>query len=296
MKSLIVAMLLLGASSPALAQDLPVRLRDGATWTITAEHTRMGEGLGPAQNWGSTTVKRLTWHVGTKDTPATITVTPVSSVAMPGSPREVAGSRSLAIPATLAVDGVLTPGPVLNKDEVRAEFARLIPDDPIKSDALVDAATKVMIAAELRVVSYGQGLPFKGRKVISSDIEIANSIGGPPMRATQMASLESFDRKAGRAVVLWQQVQDPEAFKASTTGMLLAMGKDKFSAEDIEKARASFAAISMQSEMTCRHEIDLATGLAVKVECLTTSLMTQQNKKQTTKEHWTITQTLPGAS
>jgi hypothetical protein len=249
--------------------------------------------MGQAQNWGLTTVKRLTWHAGAKDQPATLTVTPVSSTAAPGSPPEVATARSFAIPATLVVDEGLTPGPVVNKDEVRAAFSKLIPDATKIPAAMIDASTRAMIASELVVVSHAQGLTLKQGKTISADIDMPNPIGGPPMRAVETARLDSFDKKAGRAVVQWRQVLDPAAFKASTMGMLLAMTKNKLSPEKIEEARAAFADAAMQNETVCHHEIDLPTGLAVKVECNLTSLTTVQGKTQRVTEHWAVAQTLP---
>lgn len=293
MKRISVAILLACAASPAMAQELPVTLKDGATWTITAEHTRSGEGLGPMHNWGVATVKRLTWHAGDKNRPATLTVVPVSAKALPGSPAEIATARSLAIPATLAVDEGLVPGPVLNRDEVRAEFARIAPGAAGASAAIIDASTKAMIASELGMTSHAQALPLKIGQPISAEIDMPNPLGGPPLRGVESASLESLDRGSGRAVVMWRQVLDPAAFKASVRGMLAAMAKGKLSPEKIEEARKAFADASTESQTVCRHEVDIHTGLAVKTECDMTMATTMQGKTQRVSEHWTVTQSPP---
>ena len=293
MKSILISILLTSLGASAFAADLPVKLRDGASWTISAEHTRSAEGDAQSQNWGLKTVKRLTWHAGGKAGLGTLVVTPVSAEALPGSPPEVAQARSFPITATVAVDDALMPGPVLNRDEVRAAFIKLLPEAATQSSAVVDASAKAMIASELTMVSRAQGLSLEPGKTLSADGEMANPLGRVPMRAVETAKLESLDKKSGRAVVQWRQALDPEAFKASSEAMLLNMGKDKISPEKLAEARAVFASASMQTETTCRHEIDIRTGLAAAVECRASSTITVQGKTQHVEEHWLITQTKP---
>lgn len=292
MKPVVVTALLVSCAMPAFAQTERVTLKDGATWIITAEHTRTGD-IGQAPNWGLVTVKRLTWHAGGKGRIDTLTVTPISSKALPGSPVEVATARSLAIPATLEVDESLTPGPVLNAEAARAEVVKLAPSAASGPASVLDAAAKAMIASELMMTSHGQGLPLKVGKTVSAGAEMPNPLGGPPMRAVESATLDSFDAKAGRAAVTWRQVLDPAAFKASTEAMLLSMAKGKLSPEKIAEVRAAFAGASMQSQTTCRHQIALPSGLAIKSECDMTLATTLQGKTQHVAEHWTITQSLP---
>jgi hypothetical protein len=289
-----IAILFACCAAPAAGQDLPVRLADGATWTITAEHSRSTDGGARAQNWSLTTVKRLTWRAGRKKGPATLTVTPVSAIAGPGSPPEVATGRSLAIPATLEVDESLTPGAVVNRDQVRAEFVRLVPNASAASAEMIDASTKAMIASEVATVSRAQGLALKLGEPLSAEIEMPNPLGGPPLRGVESAKLESFDKSTSRAVVNWRQALNPDSFKESTAGMLLAMAKGKVDPAKIEEARTAFATAAMQNETACRHEIDILSGLTLKAECDTTNVITMQGKTQRVVEHWLITQTLPG--
>ena len=294
MKHLIVAALLVGVASPAFAQDMPVKLRDGATWTITAEHTRVAN-FGQAPTWGLITVKRLTWNAGGKGQAGTLTVTPTSSKALPGSPVEIETARSLAIPATLAVDGSLKPGPALNKEAARAEVVKLAPsaaDDPV---SVLDAAARAMIASELVMTSHAQGLSLQPQRLRATVVAMPNPIGGPPRRATESASLESIDRESGRSVVIWRQVLDPAAFKASTEGMLVAMANGRLSPEKLQEAHVSLADASMQSQTTCRHDIDIPSGLAIRTVCDMTMATTLAGKTQRVAEHWTISQTLPEA-
>lgn len=290
------AILLACFVTPAVAQIAPIRLPDGATWTITAEHTRRAEGAGQAQNWSLTTVKRLTWHAGGNGKPNTLTVTPVSAVPGAGSSPEVAIGRSLAIPAVLVVDQSLTPGDVVNRDEVRAEFRRLVPSAPKDSTDLIDAATKAMIASELVIASRAQGLELQLKKPRSAEIGMPNPLGGQPLRATEIVQVEAVDIKNGRAVVKWRQALDPESFKASAAAILTTMAQGKVEPAKIEAARAAFATASMINETECFYEIDLPTGLARRGECFVDFAVNLSGKTQKASDHWVISQTMPGAS
>lgn len=289
-----IATLLVCCAMPAKAQDLPVRLADGASWTITAEHSRRAEGMGQAQNWSLTTVKRLTWHAGGKGKPDTLTVTPLSSVAGADSAPEVATARSLGIPATLVVDKSLAPREVVNRDETRAEFRRLVPNAPQDQANLIDSAIKAMIASELAMASRGQGFGLKLKQPLSSEGSLPNPLGGPAVRAIETAELAGFDGKHGRALIEWRQSVDPESFKASTAAILTSMAKDKVDPAKIEKARAAFSTASLTNETTCLYEIDIQTGLARRGDCVTKSAVSMQGKTQIVSEHWTLSQTEPG--
>jgi hypothetical protein len=284
------------AATPVVAEELPIHLKDGATWTITAEHAQAGEGLGPSHNWSLTTTKRLTWHRGAKGAPATLTVTPLSATAGPGSPAEVAQARSLGIPATLYVDEGLIPGPVLNREEARAEVAKLITSTKAPDPVMLDSAAKAMIASELIVASYAEGLGFGPDGTISAEVEMPNPLGGPAMRGKQTAVLDSIDAKAGRALVHWHQSLNPDSIQATAAAMAARMAKDKVQPEKIEAFKMAMASAKMSSESDCRHQVDVPSGLAVKVECTATSSVTMQGHTQVTTERWLITQTLPDKS
>ena len=295
MKSIIV-LICACLATPALAQDLPVSLSDGATWSITAEHTRSAEGMGPTRNWSLTTVKRFTWHAGGKGKPDTLTVTPVSAVPGAGSPPELAAARSLAIPATLVVDESLAPGDVVNRDEVRSEFLRIAPGAAKDFPDLVDVSSKAMIASELATASRGQGFGLKLKQPVSADISMPNALGGPAMRGVETVELAAFDKKSGRAVIKWRQALDPESFKESAQAMMLGMAKNKVDPAKIEEARVAFQTASMTNEADCLYEIDIRTGLALRGECDMDSAVTMQGKTQKVSERWVISQTLPGPS
>jgi hypothetical protein len=290
-------MILLAAftATPALAEEFPVRVPDGATWTITGEHSRKVEGDRP-QQWSLTTTKRLTWRAGRGGRPATLTVTPVSATPAPGSPPELARARSLSIPATLAVDENLAPQSIVNRDEVRAAFVSLVPKAANAPGEMIDASTMAMIASEIGTAARLQGLSLKLGETIKADGELPSPLSGAAIRTEETARLESYDPASHRAVVVWRETPDPASYRESLAATLQAMARDKVDPAKIEAARAAFAGMSMTGENTCRGEIDTATGLATNVECTLVQTVTDGDKIQRNTEHWTITQTSPEKS
>lgn len=292
----ILAALAAVVATPVAAAELPIHLRDGATWTITATHEQAGEGLGPSHNWSLTTTKRITWHQGAKGAPSTLTVTPLSATAGQGSPAEVTQARSLAIPATLYVDEALVPGPVVNRAQARAEVAKLITSTNDPDPAMLDAAAKAMIASELIVASYAEGLGFRPDGTISADVEMPNPLGGPAMHGTQTAVLVQMDAHTGHALVHWRQSLNPDSLQATAAAMIERMAKNKVEPGKIEAFKAAMASAKISSESDCQHQIDVPSGLAVKADCTSTTSVTLQGRTQTTTERWIITQTLPEKS
>lgn len=141
MKHLVAAAIVLAFPDVVQAESLPVRLKDGVIWTITATHVR--DATGPrAQKWTLTTVKTLAWSAPQRGRSARLTVTPVSATAGADSPPEVARARSLAVPATLGVDESLIPGAVVNVDAVRAASEEVLGRNIRGSEALADAAAR----------------------------------------------------------------------------------------------------------------------------------------------------------
>ena len=288
MKRLIVAAMLLGMPCAAQAESLPVRLKDGATWTITANHVR--EATGPrAQHWNLTTVKKLVWSAPQRGRSPRLAVIPVSATVSADSPPEVARARSLAVPATLEVDEVMTPGAVVNVDAVRAAFQEVLGRDIRGSEALADAAAKAMIATEVGWAARGQGGELDLGKAVESDGEVENPFGGAPIKVRDNYRLESYDLTAGRAVIVWRQTTDSVAFAKDLVAGLAARMK---SAKP-DEVQAALKDASGNLGSTCRHEIDIPTGLAVKVDCRSTNTITIQGETRGSTDTWTITQTLP---
>jgi len=284
--------MLFGTPCAVQAESLPVRLKDGATWTITATH--VGEATGPrALKWNLTTVKRLVWSAPQRGRNARLTVIPVSATVSADSPPELARARSLAVSATLEVDEVLTPGALVNVDAVRAAFQEVLGRDIRGSEALADAAAKAMIATEVGWAARGQGGELDPGKTVESDGEVENPFGGAPIKVRDNYRLESYDRTAGRAVIVWRQSADSAAFARDLVAGLEARMKSATPGLKPDEVQAALKDVSGNLESTCRHEIDIPTGLAVKVDCRRINTITFQGETRGSTDTWTITQTLP---
>jgi hypothetical protein len=293
MRSL-VAIAALIASSPALALDMPLKLEDGATWTITAEHTHSKTDAGKQQAWTLKTVKQLTWSAPKNGKPGRVLVTPLSATPAEGSPPELAKARSFPIPALLDVDDTLAPATIVNVVEVRAAFAGVVGGDIKGREEMADAAAMAMIASELSHASRSQGGELAPGEAASYDDELPNPFGGPPIKAQGVYALESHDAAGGRAVVTWRQSLDPASFRASLAERLAEVIKDEPARR--AEAEAAFSQMDVRRDDTCRHEIDLATGLAIKAQCSLTNKVTAGGRLVESVDRWTITQTLPKGS
>lgn len=288
MKRLIALILL--AAGPAAAEELPVRLSDGATWTMTVEHARERESDGVHKATTSTTVTRLVWH------DRTLTVHPVSAIARSGTTE--GNIPAIGIPIVLSVDEALTPVEIRNETEVRAAveaiIALVLPDAKQRGDvtnvmpSLVDTTMSAMATANLTRAALGQGTSLDMGKTTAYEDSLPNPLGGPPIVSKASFKLEAYDQQAGRAVVSWRQTLDPDSVRASVTIALTKVAPDK-----VDEARAAYATMKIEREDACRHEIDIPTGLAVKVVCTTETVMDVAGQAGRNSDRWTITQTLP---
>ena len=292
MKGLVIAAIALVLPAAVQAESLPVRLKDGATWAISGTHVRDGVGA-RAQKWTLKTVKTLVWSAPKTGQGARLTVNPVSATVGPDSPPEVPRARSLGIPAVVEVDDALNPGAAVNVDEVRAAFQEVLGRDIRGSEALADAAAHAMIASELAWAARGQGGELALGKTIETDGVVENPIGGPPIKVRDSYRLESYDATAGRAVIIWRQAADSAAFAKDIVASMAERMKSTTPSLKPEAIQAALRGASGTLESNCRHEIDLATGLALRADCRTTNAITIQGETRGTTDTWTITQTLP---
>jgi hypothetical protein len=267
----------LAAAAPADAEDLPVRLKDGATWSISAEHVRSETRNGARQGWTLNTVKQLRWTQGA-DGGGRLTVRPISAEADGGSPAGLAQARSLAAPATLQVAEDLSPLSIVNLAEVRAAFAEVVGQDIRGREALADQAAMAMIASELSRAAAGQGSALERVKPLVGEDETPNPFGGPPLLTHVTYTLDSYDAAAGRARVSWRRVLDADDLKRKLSAVM---------------ASANMETLSLEISEACTHEIDIPTGLAVTTNCSSETKASDGVRQDTASDRWTITQSLP---
>lgn len=291
-------LLLASLATPAAAQSLPVKVSDGASWTMSVEQSRETKRGGQRQAWSFVTTKELTLQ-GDR-----LTIVPVSVKAEPGLSEQAAAGRSLPVAVVLTVDETLAPLEVVNAPEVRAAVEAMIarsagPEQTAAvnsvAPAMLDATVEVMAKSDLSRAALGQGADLKLGVAAAYEDHLPNPLGGPPILSKASFTLETYDRKTGRAVIAWRQQLDPKSTQESLSLALNALTA-KVAPERVAEARAAFAKMTVTRDDACRHEIDIPTGLAVRVEC--SSLMVSGIGEETAQvtDRWTITQTLPQTS
>jgi hypothetical protein len=287
------------AASPALAQPLPVNLDDGAAWTMTVERSR--EGDAPAQAVTVKSSSALTWKKVGEAGELTTEITSTDAGAA-----EIAGALGLAHrPVRAAVDPALAPERIENWDEVREGLTKAMAKAVAgpKAAEAVEVATGVfaklsaeeaaqVILRDQALAAISQGLDLELGQPVDYDDLLPNPLGGPPIKSQGRFELVSYDAAKGRAVVTWRQAFD----QASATSSLLAAAEAllaQASPDQVDKLRATFQGAALDRLDTCRHEIDIPTGLAVRAACDTTIDITLQGETARNVDRWTITQSLP---
>lgn len=297
---LALAALLLGAT-PALAQPLPVKLADGATWTMTVERVRERQrGDQPVQRASVKTSAALTWtKAGDK---GRVTTRILSAEADSARTPEIASALGLDRPVKTAVDEALVPGRIENWDEVRegllAAIGKLVPE-PQAADAArgvfvnlsADQAAQIILRDQT-LAAIGQGSDLELGKPVEYDDRLPNPLGGPPIESTGRFELASYDAAKGQAVVTWRQAFDRASATRSIAAALEALIA-RAAPDQVDKLKAAFKDAKVDRTDTCRHEIDIATGLAARAVCDTTIEINVQGEAGRNVDRWTITQSLP---
>lgn len=293
----VAGLMLAFVTTAAMAEPIPVRLKDGATWMISVEHGRKTDRADKTEAWSVTTVSRVTWKAGAKGA-GRLTVTPVSTTPGAGSPPEIAAAATLETPVVVEVDEALTPGRVLNMAELRTSFAAMLKamDAPANSSsplpALTDASIMAMATQDLARLALVQGSDLEVGKEVKYEDDVPNPLGGPPIHSLGAFRLESLDRKAARAVIDWRQEFDPQsasrAVVAFVERMMASAPPDKAA-----EARAVLSTMKLERRDYCRYDVDLRSGLVARVECAADVISGAGAQIARRNDTWTITQTLP---
>lgn len=288
---------------PAVAEPLPVRLADGATWTMTLDHQREEVRDGTAKSWTVKSVNQLTWA------PGRLTVRPVSVTPGPGAPSELTLAQGEGLAAELAVEDDLTPLRILNWPQVKAGLLaaidRIATPDPSSAaataatkslvDGLTDASATALVTRDLGMVALGQGSDLTAGETFDYEDRIPNPLGGGPITSKASFTLEAYDARAGRAVVSWRQTTDPMALQASIKNSLESLAA-QIAPDRVAEARAALSKMSLERADACRYDIDIPTGLAVRADCTSTIRSSDGARSGSRTDRRIFTQTLPQTS
>lgn len=302
MKRMALALAVALAPMAAHALDLPVKLRDGASWTQTSVHTRTDVRDGATRASKATSVIKATWR---KDGDTGLLRLDFVSFAVDGADaatqQALTDKAKLVYPAVLEVKDDLTPVRVRDWDKMRETIfkalADTLPDDRALESAKamfggMDAAQAASLFKEQGLIAVGQGSALEAGKAAPYDSEIPNILGGPPIKASGAFRLESVDKAKDRAVVTWAQSPEPASLAASLKVSMEAMTA-RLAPEKQAEAKTQFAKLTLERQEGCRYEIDMATGLAATTDCtveIVAGLPPQTGRRI---ERWIITQSAP---
>lgn len=291
-------------AAPAAAQDLPIVLPDQATWTMTVERTsERNRPNAAAQIARSVSTSDVDW---TAEGDGGVITLRVRSAQLDGPNAAAFDANALLDqPVALEVEPSLAPTKVRNWPQVRTLLEQTI-DKAVTEPTAALTAKKIfselspeqaaqVVSREWSLATLSQGTALKLGDPVEYEDALPNPLGGPPIRSVGTFELQAYDAAAGRAVIEWKQAFDPKSASASVGQALSAM-MARLAPDKAKEVQAAFAGMQINREDACRHEIDIPTGLALKVVC--TSAMTTSAKGQTATnlDRWTITQTRPQPS
>lgn len=298
---LLLAAALAVAATPALAEPLPVKLADGATWTLTTERVRERQrGSEPVQNASVKSSAQLTWTKAGDG--GRVTTRILSAEAAGASTPELAGALGLDRPVQTSVDEALVPERIENWDEVRegllAAITKITPDPKaaetakgIFANLSAEQAAQVILRDQT-LAAIGQGSDLELGKPVEYDDRLPNPLGGPPIQSAGRFELTAYDAAKGQAVVTWRQAFDRASATQSIAAALEAMVA-KAAPDQVDKLKTAFKDAKVDRTDTCRHEIDIASGLATRAVCDTTIDIVVQGEAGRNVDRWTISQSLP---
>ena len=300
---------LLSIATPCVAApvNLPINVADGASWTIESARVRVDEVGAATRRMESGARYQASYRDGADG--AVLTLKPLGGSLYGLTVGAAALSRS-DLPLEVDVDERLIPIRARNWPALREALLALLdaptadgpPVDPMVGEtaravfrSLHDEQAPEIMFPPFHYLGFGQGRALDPDQPQAYEDQVSNLLGGPPIKTRGSFVLESHDRQAGRAVVVWSQAPDPESLAASVrdaNNALIAKtgpaGRDEVAEKAIGRMNA------MTRDDRCRFEIDVPTGLAVKTECASTiglSIPGEPPARSTTT--WTITQTLP---
>ncbi|MEW5686797.1 MAG: hypothetical protein AB1942_17910 [Pseudomonadota bacterium] len=302
MKRLLPALILALAPAAAQALDLPVRLRDGATWTQTSVHTRTDTREGATRSTTATSVTRSTYRKEAGVGTLRVDFVSFDVDGVEGEAKAALAEKArLVYPAVLEVDDALIPTRVRDWDKMRETIfqalAASIPDAPALDAAKsmfagMDAVQAASLFKEQGLVALGQGADLEPGQASPYDSEIPNILGGPPIKASGAFRLDAVDKARERAVLTWSQTPDAASMAASLKVSMEAMSA-RVAPDKQAEAKARLANLTLERQEGCRYEIDMATGLAATTDCTVEIRAGLPPQIGLRTERWVITQSVP---
>lgn len=299
MKALLVAALL-AIAAPVAAEpiSLPVRVMDGSTWTIESRRVREDQRKDGSRTVQSTSRYRVDFRETAEG--GRLTLTPLGGSIFGDLPAGV-DLDGFNFPLELEVDESLTPVRLGNWPEVRAAVYKMISGlepkvvEGMRSlfDRIGDEQAASMFFPQVAFLGLGQGLSLEPGEPLTYDDNLANPLGGPPIKAVGAFTLDDRDDAQKQTTVVWTQTLDRDSMLASMKVTMQVLMERLASSGDAAKMEAQMKDMSIARDSRCRFIIDDASGVARQADCSATIDVKGPGEAARRTDAWTITQTLP---
>lgn len=307
MRAVLSMFLLALTATPAAAAskvDLPVRIKAGDSWTqeVILTHTQQA-GAAPPQAWTLTTQAKVTYR-GANDGVGRVALDWTKAEANEGAPDLIKAAAGFLFPLEIEVDDRLLPTRIINWEALKAAMVKVyevqIPDLAARKAAVGvleiwdDTTAAPQMLKDQSLLAAGQGTSLELGAPEAYEADIANPLGGPPIKATGSYTLVSVNKGTGRASLRWSQDLDP----VSTTHAVMSLVDRLIAATPAEKqgeARLKLSTMTISRHDTCDYQIDINTGLVVDADCASEIIAGLQDQLGRRADRWRMTQTLPGS-
>lgn len=270
----------LGAAAPASAQEtvpLPVRIEGPTRIELNLAKSERRDG-GPEQR------ATFTYDVALagidKDTGLRGVIWRLTAV--DGERVEAGSSPSPDIRMT--VDENLTPISLDNLDDVIDAAKRQLAESGELDEAgegairmlaaLTPQTAAPLFTRDATMIAQGQGTDLILGEANPYEFEGSLPWGGARVTMIGDYRLAEVDRTSGKARVIWSQAIDPASLRDAVPAMIEGLIAEHADADDnsdvAAKMRAEMAGASLENSRRCEFTIDIVTGLAEKIDCLTT--------------------------
>ena len=291
----LAAIAVLALATPAAAVELPVKVEDGATWTLQSLRMREESRNGTTRRVETRNRYQVTYHSGAQ---RWLSLRLVDGELDGDLPKALDPAKK-SISVEVEVDESLLPERLRNWPQVREMLYALYLDDQDQKvvdvmranfDAMPDTQAAALFLPQLAFLGLGQGQSLESGKPHHYQDLLPNPLGGPSVATDSAFALESDGDH--EAVVVWTQSLDRDSPAASLKVALTNLAA-RVEAPNREKLDETLRTTTLDRQDRCRFRIDKASGLARQADCTSTMKIEAAGQSGGRTDTWTITQSPP---
>ncbi len=199
-------------------------------------------------------------------------------------------------------DESLVPIRISNLPDIRRQMAEtLLEDDKDETgarvmgffDSMPEATLTALLTQDAAMISMGQGRRLTAGEPYRYSEEVQPFNGGPMIASEGAVELQEIDAAAGRAVVTWSYQLDEKAMSAAMPALIRALASPLgLDPTDQAKMEEAVDGALVSKTRHCRYDIEMATGLASSVQCVSNQEIVIMGERSKTETRLEATQTL----